>query len=72
MTDDSVMSEMLAQLLYLNTNVWWCTILQKDCLIETVSLLQLWDDKRFQHFVIRLNINGARFGSCRSDGLKKE
>ena len=63
-TDDSVMREILAQKLpYLNTNVWCCTILHKDCLMETVSLLMLWNNKHLQHFVVPFCIYGARFRS---------
>ena len=72
MTDDSVMSEVLAlQLFYLNTTVWWCIMLHKDYMIRVSSLLQLWNDKRILYFAIPLYINGARFGSCRSNGFKK-
>ena len=69
MTDGSVMRDALGQqLIYLNTNVWWCTILHKDCLMEAVSLMQLWNNKRIQNFVLLFCI----IGPYRSDSLKKE
>ena len=50
----------------------WCTILHKGYRMETVSLVQLGNDKRIQHFVIPLRINDARFGSRRNDDFNKE
>ena len=50
-TYDSIIRWVLAQqLLYLITNVWRSTILHKDCLLETLSLLKLWNNKRISWY----------------------